>query len=286
MENMKSLSNKSSFMYELNWELLWKYDKKEAKDIIDDYEEYFELGLLDGKSEEDICKELGSPLDLVRAIFPETTKFRRYINKKILHRFILAFVMLSIITYLIVTLDDNKHMVLTVCLLTPFVIIGLWTLFGDPLYSLSWFSSSESKKNLSKLLVYHLFHTLLILSLFWFMKFEILTWGIKKSPFGMEMFEIGPFVTNILYGIIIILISLLFFGVHKYIKTSIYYFSIIVHEIGIIGTIICYMNTMYKIDESSKYKEYVNLDLLPYLISIVIGGFYILYGNKLLKEVK
>ncbi len=283
---MKYSISKRKFMNELHWNLLWKYEKNDIKDIMEDYEEYFDIGLLEGKNEEDICRELGSPVELVGAILLETPKSKSYINKRILQPLILSIIMLSIITYLIVTINDNKNMVMAVCFLTPIVTIGLWKLLDGVLLSLSWLSHSENKKNLSKILVYHLLHILLALSLFWFMKFEVLTWGIHKNPYGMEMWEIGPFVTNILYGIIFILFSLLLFGLYKYSKTSMYYFTIVIHEIGMIGTIFCFINTIHKIDNLSNYKEYINLDFLPYLISILVGIIYTFYCNKLVKEVK
>jgi len=52
--------NKETFLTKLH-AVLMKIPTSERQDILQDYEEYFTIGLLDGKSEEQIAASLGSP---------------------------------------------------------------------------------------------------------------------------------------------------------------------------------------------------------------------------------
>ena len=47
---------------------LKQYDQAYIQEILDDYEEHFQDALAQGQSEEDICRELGDPQDLIREI--------------------------------------------------------------------------------------------------------------------------------------------------------------------------------------------------------------------------
>lgn len=55
--------NKETFLTQLH-AFLKKIPTNERQDILQDYEEYFTIGLLDGKSEEQIATSLGSPKTL------------------------------------------------------------------------------------------------------------------------------------------------------------------------------------------------------------------------------
>ncbi|MFJ7936249.1 HAAS signaling domain-containing protein [Sporosarcina sp. NPDC096371] len=55
--------NKENFLTQLH-AFLKKIPNSERQDIIQDYDEYFTIGLLDGKSEEQIAASLGSPKTL------------------------------------------------------------------------------------------------------------------------------------------------------------------------------------------------------------------------------
>ena len=50
-------------------EALKNTDKDIMEEIISDYEEHFQVGVENGKSEEQICEDLGSIDDLVEEIF-------------------------------------------------------------------------------------------------------------------------------------------------------------------------------------------------------------------------
>lgn len=55
------MMNKVEYLDVLNDYLLKYYSEEESLDILRDYEEYFLNGKLDGKTEQEIILELGSP---------------------------------------------------------------------------------------------------------------------------------------------------------------------------------------------------------------------------------
>ncbi len=59
--------NKTEYLKELA-QLLKKIPENERKDILYDYQEHFEVGTDEGKSEEDIIKDLGSPKVIAREL--------------------------------------------------------------------------------------------------------------------------------------------------------------------------------------------------------------------------
>lgn len=63
--------NKVDYLDVLKDYLLKFYSEEESLDILRDYEEYFLNGKLDGKTEEEIILELGSPKKIVQEIREE-----------------------------------------------------------------------------------------------------------------------------------------------------------------------------------------------------------------------
>ncbi len=59
--------NKETFLKQLHSSLT-KLPQEERKDIIQDYEEYFAIGLQEGKSEEEIATALGSPSQIAKEL--------------------------------------------------------------------------------------------------------------------------------------------------------------------------------------------------------------------------
>lgn len=79
--------NKLEFLDILKDYLLKSYSKEESLSILRDYEEYFLNGKLDGKTEEEIILELGSPKKIVNDLLYEdkviekNSKFKSFVNK-------------------------------------------------------------------------------------------------------------------------------------------------------------------------------------------------------------
>lgn len=59
--------NKEQFLKQLNASLT-RLSLEERKDILQDYEEYFEIGMEEGKSEQEISKSLGNPKQISKEL--------------------------------------------------------------------------------------------------------------------------------------------------------------------------------------------------------------------------
>ena len=59
--------NKEQFLKQLN-DSLTRLSLEEREDILQDYEEYFEIGMEEGKSEQEISKSLGNPRQISKEL--------------------------------------------------------------------------------------------------------------------------------------------------------------------------------------------------------------------------
>ena len=62
---------KAKFLYQLQKELKNDFTKSEQKEIIRDYTEYFDTGLSEGRSEQELCVEFGEPAFIVSELLNE-----------------------------------------------------------------------------------------------------------------------------------------------------------------------------------------------------------------------
>lgn len=69
--------SKDEYLHKLNHELRKYFNEKETKVIVSDYDEYFELGAIDGKSEEDLISQFGAPEKLVAELIEDNSSIRK-----------------------------------------------------------------------------------------------------------------------------------------------------------------------------------------------------------------
>lgn len=62
---------KNEFLEELQHKLNGLISPSELKDIVNDYEELFEEGLREGRTEQEVCRELGSPAQAANSLLQE-----------------------------------------------------------------------------------------------------------------------------------------------------------------------------------------------------------------------
>ncbi|MFC0525576.1 hypothetical protein ACFFGV_18490 [Pontibacillus salicampi] len=77
---------------------------EEKEEVLSDYREHFELGMLEGRHEEDIAKELGHPRDIAKEVFVEHHVEAAETNKsfKSLTHVLLSTTSLSLLNLIIV----------------------------------------------------------------------------------------------------------------------------------------------------------------------------------------
>jgi uncharacterized membrane protein len=100
--------NKADFLINLKRSLKKNLSKEEAEEIIRDYNEYFETGMADGKTEEELICEFGSPDMIAKELMMDKPLSRKqnesiikfpYLNIRISLKAILAVLFLLILFY-------------------------------------------------------------------------------------------------------------------------------------------------------------------------------------------
>lgn len=95
--------NKATFLKELKRELK-HFPESERQDILTDYQEHFEFGLSEGRSEPDIAKELGHPNEISKDLYMTSTidKAEQHHSLTNIARAVFATVSLSFFNLIIV----------------------------------------------------------------------------------------------------------------------------------------------------------------------------------------
>lgn len=83
--------NRKEFMKKLSQKLEWSFTLEETQDILADYEEYFDTGIQEGKSEEALCTEFGLPKQIAESLLRERPRRRSQIPAVLAAVFIIVF---------------------------------------------------------------------------------------------------------------------------------------------------------------------------------------------------
>ncbi len=120
--------DKQTFLKELRKALLWTFGKKETADILGDYEGFFTSGAADGKTEAEICAELGETSTIALDL-AETLEKKRWFSAKIIQRMIAAAALfcIGLLYYWLQLAREGAAMSSTVLLA---VTVVLWFVLG------------------------------------------------------------------------------------------------------------------------------------------------------------
>lgn len=79
---------KADFLYQMQFLLSFRYSDSECKNILSDYEEWFQEESWSGKSEAEICADMGRPIEVVKKITAQTQSEASKFSILIHHRFL------------------------------------------------------------------------------------------------------------------------------------------------------------------------------------------------------
>lgn len=65
---------KKAFLRRLRWALFWCLPSGEARAIVEDYSGFFDDRMAEGKTEAEVCREFGAPVEVARAILHESER--------------------------------------------------------------------------------------------------------------------------------------------------------------------------------------------------------------------
>ncbi|MCK8059038.1 MULTISPECIES: HAAS domain-containing protein [unclassified Fusibacter] len=176
---------KRTYLFKLRSKLLWSHSRKDINSILFDYNEYFTVGLSNGKTEEELIKDLGSPLDVVNALSDERDVWAPF---KLIIRVLIGF-MITFYTYAYVTevssVANGVGLHLLFTMISP---IGLWLLLGGDLgYQQLRNDKTKWYENIDKvlrrvLLLQIILSIVIVLQLSWVAEYTV---AYNKLPFGI-----------------------------------------------------------------------------------------------------
>jgi len=100
---------KQEYLHELSGELRGYFKKKDVENIISDYNEFFDTGIAEGKSEVEICENFGDIKELAREIAENQTDAKRKTYNK---KYIIVGSLAVIIVFLFVILNESLTVML------------------------------------------------------------------------------------------------------------------------------------------------------------------------------
>ena len=123
---------KESFMKRLVFELKLHFNSEEIGEIINDYNEFFSLGLADGKNEQELCQYFGDPKDIVKNIKLESKKRKKgEFSLSFFTRIIAAMLILVYMVSFFNRVNTNNNIINESIVAIIFVGILLWFVLGE-----------------------------------------------------------------------------------------------------------------------------------------------------------
>lgn len=278
---MRKINSKIKYLSKIHKLLLWKYSENEISNIIQDYKEYFDIGIASGKNEADICTELGTPYEVVKSLDSEFIFTKSFKNKN-------NILFLLIISYLVVNFSLINNYTINIIKNTlinlPIFILFSWLFVGGKKFCINWFLKYKSEISFQKVFLLHLLDLLMAILLF------IVSYFINSLPcdmfFNIEVSKLGILLSNFYYIFIFFNLILVLFWIMLFKNNSIIYFSLICHNFGIIGTLICQLNILHILSNIEDFKMLILRCELPYLEGLIISIVFLVYYYLVIKEKK
>lgn len=144
---------------------------------------------------------------------------------------------------------------------------------------MDWINKNHADIPLKKIILLHSIDFVIAILVMVLTQFLIFYW-FNHIPFGLKVSQLGHFVLNILYFIILILLCMIMYALYNFRKKSTFYFSSIIHSVGLIFTILGYLNALPRLIDPALL--YYTMTL--YLETIIMVLFF-LYKMKREKNI-
>ena len=274
------MNSKRLFMHELQKELRWKCKASEFKDIIVDYEDFFQNGLGHGKSEDELCQEFGKPKEIVEKMYKEDgiTKLSSQCSNRLIQKILLVLAMMPIVGFYLVSGKNPSHTAWYYILFVIGMPVVLWyTLGGNYLI----YGAPESQKRRISCFVLHGLFVVLLIS-FCILNVYGISYLLEEYPFGPAPQTIGTFVQYVYYTMAFATATLVLIGMYFFYNGRCYFFTVICHGVGLFSSILLWGREV-------KYMGILgNADILlaftPYIIGVCIATAAGFYTGRLKRE--
>lgn len=271
------MRTQKAFIDKLQRLMLWKYSNKEILDILNDYKEYFEVGFEKGKTEIQLCQELGNPRDIVRALDSERkievamTKKRRRLNFRVLLSILLC-VLTGYILF-VPSHNDYNYIIYEMTLFEPVLIIAIWLILGKN----TWIEYQQVKVNDRRIIFFHILYLVVDLFIYIFLKQVVVVQENGKYIFGLVAEDIGPISVLLMKTLIVGLLITSMYALYQYRHYSRIYYSVFCHSVGIIGVLASYIKLVTVLVDATYYFRWINWSQVIYIEGIIFGVIFIFY---------
>lgn len=271
---------KKEYLKELKKKLRFKMKQEEVASIIRDYDEFFEIGLEKGKSEQVIRTELGNPNDVANRLLEEMDNkndfFLLSIRKSMIRN---GFIMLLLFICGMGFIKVSKWGYPIYVAVIGYFVVALLLLaiinrvaFKHPIPIASLILKKNEKKELLLLHSVFLFITFILMVGFFIISGNaFLEYVDRLAKLNKNIYYIGPIIGNTLYilvGIIGIILILTVFKIRK--NGTFIYYSLIFHGLGIIVMILEYKGILHSLSTVEFFRQFVLQVNIIYIETLIV----------------
>ncbi len=267
-------TNQQAYLRQLKWRLVLRYEGGEVNSILEDYAGFFEAGAAAGKSEADVCAELGAPRAvaamLLREYPPAGLGSRSPFSQMALPAFCLA-----LCTPLLWAVLGGER------LLGRWPLPGLLLLWLPLTAALLWLALGRTPgrsaagplphKTAKGLPTAHLACGGLALALWLAFTIWLPGW-VTRPPFGLAPRQLGPLATALLTLIAGVAAALLLFGLWRAKMQGAVWFTVVCHALGVMGVALRLNDLLHSLDDISVYFAVALAGWAVYLEALVLAG--------------
>lgn len=285
---VKSCDTKRAFMFRLRNKLIFTNRKSEVISILKDYEEFFEVGISEGKTEKELCAEFGDPQVIINELNSESSNLlldetllkRRLILKYFVGFFLIITLIISLISVFKYGITFELSM-----LILPIFVLGIWFILSGMFINSSNFLHGINYKSKFKDIYFIIILILINVSIFIFMNNTLYMWSIGNgNPFNIPISSLGFFVMVILHILVLINLIIAFVGLGFMYTYSLLYYSTFIVSLGSILSFLCYIKVMRTLANISEFKQMIFVSILPFLFSLFISLLFNFYFKLRYKE--
>lgn len=252
-----SILYKDEYLEKLKNEMLFHFSHQDIHITLEDTSLFFESGMADGKTEAELCNELGTPKELAHGLSPDkSSNSLRY-----------AFLCIHIISCFILLLLAFRYPGLLLSMISLIIIpISIWHLEGG--CCLLQIRADTAKH-------YKAYSLFLLISLMIISTEQIFTILLKNNiSISIPIIKATSYMSSIL---IILSIAIFIISIYKLNKGYYLSYGILIISIGVICSSLLYNDFLKRF--SSPTVSYL-ICSLPFALSLIMGMLYSWYILK------
>ena len=264
--------NKPVYLKRLNSALRWNLKAKEIRDILSDYDGFFDKAVSEGKSEEQICAELGNPETIARDIISEMAKkitFHFVMTPKVIWKILLGAILVAIAALFFFSLQSGENILFS-NITGMIIFIGvLWFFLTGSVIALP--PMRYQKKYKLKWLPYA-FH--LGLALIIAVSFTIFRIAESEISVGALSTLTAPIMNYCYNGFTVIAFLITAYSFHGFYFMTPYYFAVSCHAIGVIVFLRRGMHLFGHVGTLDALNFDINMLFVIYAVSAIMAIAY------------